>query len=90
MERYNKLINNIMKTLFDVIIATDQNIDLLKLETAKASSDLFDIFFTNGIISAIIRPTRITHTRATMIDNIYIKHNGFENLKSAITLTDIS
>ena len=31
----------------DMIIATDQNIDLLKVETNKASSDLFDISFTN-------------------------------------------
>ena len=79
-----------MNTNLNAIIATDQNIDLLKIETNKSSSDLFDILFTNGILPTIIRPTRITHTSATLIDNIYIKHNRLENLKSGIILTDIS
>ena len=79
-----------MNTNLNAIIATDQNIDLLKIETNKSSSDLFDILFTNGILPTIIRPTRITHTSATLIDNIYIKHNKLENLKSGIILTDIS
>ena len=90
VDRYNKLTNNIMNTNLNAIIATDQNIDLLKIETNKSSSDLFDILFTNGILPTIIRPTRITHTSATLIDNIYIKHNKLENLKSGIILTDIS
>ena len=82
-----------MNTNLNAIIATDQNIDLLKIETNKSSSDLFDILFTNGILPTIIRPTtdtRITHTSATLIDNIYIKHNRLETLKSGIILTDIS
>ena len=64
--------------------------DLLKIETNKYSSDLLDIFFTNGIIPTITRPTRITHTSATLIDNIYIKHNCMNNIIYAIIITDIS
>lgn len=77
-----------MNTKHDVIIATGQNIDLLKVETNKTSSDIFDIFFTNGIIPITIRSTKITPTSATPIDNIYIKHHGFEHLKCAIILSD--
>ena len=54
--------------------------DLLKIETNKYSSDRFDIFFTTGIIPKITRPTRITHTSATLMDNIYIKHNCMNNV----------
>ena len=90
IDRYNKPINNIMETKLNVIIAKDQNMDLLKIEINKYSSDLFDIFFTNGIIPTITRLTRITHTSATLIDNIYIRHNCMTNITSAIIITDIS
>ena len=38
----------------------------------------------------ITRPTRITHTSATLIDNIYVKCDKYENIKSTIITTDIS
>ena len=90
LDRYNKLINNIIETKLNVIIATDQNMDILKIKINKYSSDLFDIFFTNGIIPTITRPTRITHTSVTLIDSIYIKHNCINNITSATIITDIS
>jgi len=90
VERYNTIINKIMNTKLNVVIGTDQNMDLLKLDTHKATSDLFDTFFNNGILPTIIRPTRITHTSATLIDNIYIKCNANSNFDSAIIITDIS
>jgi hypothetical protein len=90
VERYNTIINKIMNTKLNMVIGTDQNMDLLKLDTHKATSDLFDTFFNNGILPTITRPTRITHASATLIDNIYIKCNANSNFNSAIIITDIS
>lgn len=90
VERYNTVISKIMKTKLNVVIGTDQNMDLLKLDTHKATSDLFDTFFNNGILPTITRPTRITHTSATLIDNIYIKCHAKSTFNSAIIITDIS
>ena len=79
-----------MRTKLDVVFGTDQNMDLLKLDSHKPTSELFDTFFNNGILPTITRPTRITHTSATLTDNIYIKCNTNNNFHSAIIISDIS
>ena len=48
------------------------------------------MFYTLGILPTITRPTRITHSSATLIDNIYIKRSNYDLLKSKIIITDIS
>ena len=45
-----------------MVIGTDQNMDLLKLDSHKPTSELFDTFVNNDILPTITRPTRITHT----------------------------
>jgi len=42
------------------------------------------------MIPTIIKPTRITHSTATLIDNIYLKSNKPQNVHSGIILSDIS
>ena len=42
------------------------------------------------MLPTINKPTRITHTSATLIDNIYIKCNNYSELTSGIILSDIS
>ena len=71
------------------IIATDQNVDYMKINQNSNVSDL-DVFYTLGILPTITRPTRIIHSRATLIDNIYIKRSNYDLLKSKIIITDIS
>ena len=71
IESYKSIINQINNTKLECLLATDQNFDLLKLDTHKHTSDLFNSFITSGLIPTITRPTRITHTTSTLIDNIY-------------------
>ncbi len=42
------------------------------------------------VISCINRPTRITHTSATIIDNIYLNANYYKDCCSGIIITDLS
>ena len=44
----------------------------------------------NNIIPSIYKPTRVTHTSATLIDNIYVDSDLCKSLKSHIITTDIS
>lgn len=74
----------------NVVIGTDQNFDLLKVNAHKNTSDLLDSAFANGLIPTITKPTRITHTSATLIDNIYVKHNKQHKVNSAILVSDMS
>ena len=74
----------------DTIIGTDQNFDYLKLGSNKNTDDLLDTFFSVGMLPTINKPTRITHTSATLIDNIYIKCNNYGKFNSGIIMNDIS
>jgi len=73
------------------LIGTDQNFDMLKIESLPYIEDFFNMTINNGMIPTITKPTRITHHSATLIDNIYIKHTQpYTKICSSITLTDIS
>ena len=89
LARYDKMVCNICSTNSDVILGTDQNMDYMKINNAIVS-DLLNIFVTNGILPTITRPTRITHTSATLIDNLYVKCEHYDNLHSRILLEDMS
>ena len=66
----------------------DYNIDLLKCNTTHSQTFL-NQFLSYGFFPAIDRPTRITDTTATLIDNIYTNVHH-KNIKSCIWLADIS
>ena len=90
IERYDEIFSK-TKDAKNVIIGTDQNFDLLKIESHKQTADLFNNAFANSLMPTITKPTRITHASATLIDNIYVKfNNNHINLNSAILVTDIS
>ena len=74
----------------DIIIGTDQNIDYGKVNNDHNASDLLDMFFTEGVLPTIKRSTRITHTSSTVIDNIYVKCDGYLNVDSRILISQMS
>ena len=68
-------------TLFDImnlvnretkhcVITGDMNIDLLKFGFHNKNSDYRDNIFSHGFLPTITKPTRISHTSATLIDHI--------------------
>jgi hypothetical protein len=89
LARYDEMVRNICGTNTNVILGTDQNMDYMKINNVMVS-DLLNIFVTNGILPTITRPTRITHTSATLIDNLYVKCDHYDNLHSVILLDNIS
>ena len=90
ISRYEQVMSGICNTKNNIIIGTDQNFDLMKINQNTNVSDLFDVFLTLGVVPAITRPTRITHTSATLIDNLYIQYENYENVQSRILTTDVS
>ena len=80
-----------LKTCQNAIIGTDQNFDLLKLDSHMPTSDLLDCALTNSFIPVITKPSRITYSTATLIDNIYIKYNNNNTqIEPGILITDLS
>ena len=88
--RYENMVSKMCDTHCDLVIGTDQNMDYMKVDSNTNVSDLLDVFITNGVLPTITRPTRITHTSATLIDNMYVKSNAYENVHSRILTSDMS
>ncbi len=90
IQNYEDTLIKINATKLQSIIGSDQNFDYLKINDNKITQELLDVFFSNGHIPTIIKPTRITHTSATLIDNLYINANKNTKSISGIINTDIS
>ncbi len=90
LKRYEETISQLIShESYDLIVAGDQNLDFLKLNEHKPTSDLFDSCVSNGLIPVITRPTRITHNTATLIDNIYINLQD-DRIHSGVITTKLS
>ena len=72
------------------IIGSDLNFDLLKVQTNTSTAELLDTFLSESTIPTINNPTRIAHTTATLIDNLFVKHTHSLKLHSGIIISDIS
>ena len=71
-------------------MGTDQNFDNLKYKNQAHISELMDLFLNAGFLHTIKKPTRITHSMATLIDNTYIKTSKEIKLASGIILNNMS
>ena len=56
-----------------IIIGLDHNLDFLKADKHHATNDFIQNNLDFGLIPTITRPTRITNTSATLIDNIIVR-----------------
>ena len=90
LESYDKIVSIVTQEKKDLIIGTDQNLDLLKSDVDKITKDFLNYNYSKGILPVINKPTRITHTSATLIDNLYINNKYTDSYKSGIIVTDMS
>ena len=69
----------------------DYNINLINVDSHGLTNEFNDIMHSGGFIPLITRPTRVTHTSATLNDNIYSNQIlDRDHSLSGIMLTDIT
>ena len=69
----------------------DYNIDLLKSSVHSPTLAFLEMMYDKSFYNLISRPTRITNTAATLIDNIYTNSVSFDKDKfSGVLTSDIS
>jgi hypothetical protein len=90
LNRYETVLEPLQNINKEIIIGTDQNFDYLKINTHNNTADLLNIFFACGLVPCITKPTRITHTTATLIDNLYVKPQRESKLHSGIILYELA
>ena len=72
-------------------IAGDYNIDLLNVDKHTSTQDFLDLMFSHSCIPRITKPTRVSSTSCTLIDNIFSNNNSEAATSvSGIFYTDIS
>ena len=95
MTRFTEHITQIIKSMKtdkkQCYIMGDYNINLFYYDTHQETRDYVDTMFSNACIPLISRPTTITPTTATLIDNIYSNDvMGNNNQINGILYADIS
>ena len=73
-----------------VIIGLDHNLDLLKSSSHSQTQQFLETTIENNLIPTITKPTRVKHTSATLIDNIFLRSNIHEMHQSRIIINNIS
>ena len=91
-DQFATLMENIKQEEKICYLMGDYNINLLNIESHGPTSVFNDIMYSNGFIPLITRPTRVTESTATLIDNIFTNRlkSQFGGIMQGILLTDIS
>ena len=80
-------IKNENKTIYHL---GDYNIDITQHSAHPSTSEFIDLNFAHSFFPIITKPTRITNSTASLIDNIFTNSTNFANEFSGIIPSDIS
>ena len=74
----------------DIVIGMDHNMDFLKASKHSNTQDFLDYNIEMNLLPVITKPTRITDTSATLIDNIFISIGLQNDYNSGLIISDMS
>ena len=73
-----------------IILGMDHNMDFLKNDKNKETQEFIETILESSLFPVITRPTRITKSTATLIDNIIVSRDLYPKSHSAILIEDLS
>ena len=82
--------NKINNTKCECIIGLDHNLDLLKQSIHPKTQEFLECILDLNLLPTITKPTRISKTSATLIDNILLSKKLQPEFESLIIIDDIS
>lgn len=89
-EHLNELLNKLKLENKNIYITGDFNVNLLNCDQHLHSAEFLNIWYTFSYVPLIVKPTRISNTNATLIDNIFTNNMNNAKILSGIFYTDIS
>ena len=94
VKKFNEFLNHIFECANNenkgIFTLGDFNMNCLNYENDTEVRDFYNNVFQNGAIPLINKPTRVTTTTATLIDNIFTNNIFDSSLKKGIIKTSIS
>ena len=89
-KNFETLVKKAKKCCNEVMIGLDHNLDFLKATKHNPTNEFIEKILDLNLLPGITRPTRITKSSATLIDNIIVDHKHCEYLDSYVVFDDIS
>ena len=90
LTKFKSILNNIKRSGLESIIGLDHNLDLLKQAVHTKTQEFLECILDQNMLPTVTKPTRISKTSATLIDNILISEKLQSNFESAIIIDDMS
>ena len=87
---YKTLLEKLQSEHKHIIIGSDHNYDLLKSSVNKQTKLFLENTIASDMWPVITKPTRITKSTATLIDNIIVSNGIYSDYQCAILLEDLS
>ena len=84
LEQLNKLKNK------EIILGMDHNINLLRHDVYPKTQDIIELNLDMNLLLVITKPTRVSSTSATLIDNIFVSNKLQHCIKAGVIVTDLS
>ena len=89
-KNFETIVKKAKKHCMELVIGLDHNLDFLKATKHNPTNDFIEKILDLNLLPSITRPTRITKSSATLIDNIIVDHKHCEYLDSFVVIDDIS
>ena len=74
----------------EIILGMDHNINFLKHDVHPKTQEFIEINLDMNLLPVITKPTRVSTTSATLIDNIFVSNRLQHCIESGVIITDIS
>ena len=74
----------------DIVIGLDHNLDFLKSDKHLHTQEFLELNLDSDMMPTITRPTRVTSSSATLIDNVMVSNKLHSHYSSSILIEDIS
>ena len=88
--KVQEIIKKVKSENKQIILGLDHNLDLLKEAQHSPTHEFLEMIYDNGLIPTITRPTRITNSTATLIDNIIMDYGNGIKSRSGIIVDNTS
>ena len=94
LSRFNEMCLDLLSHLRSknklVYLLGDFNVNILHADKHETTSEFIEMMFSNMFVPLINKPTRISKTSATIIDNIFTNSKDLKDSFSGILYTDIT
>ena len=87
---FEKVVKLARKNCKDIIIGMDHNLDFLKSHLHEPTNQFVEKILDLGLLPVTTRPTRITKSTATLIDNIVLDCKHREMVESYVAIDNTS